>query len=207
MLNFLPALGAGTLRCARLIGLLGAMAFAGCATHYVDGTTKEVPTASFKKPATPQPVQLLFEFQTKGTLNARATDMLKAEVIQQVKGSGLFAGVDDKPVAGGALLSLTLNNVPLTDDVFTKGFVTGFTFGLVGSQVSDGYVCTATYLTSDKPAGITKSARHAIHTSMGTGGAPPNSAKAESLTAAVHTMVRQIVSTTLNDLSQDPSFK
>jgi hypothetical protein len=73
--------------------------------------------------------------------------------------------------------------------------------------VSDGYVCTARYLTNDKPAGIAKTVRHAIHTSMGTGGAPPNSTKAESITAAVHTMTREIVSTALNELSQDPSFK
>ena len=38
----------------------------GCASVYLDGTTKEVPVAQFKKPASPAPVQLFFDFQTKG---------------------------------------------------------------------------------------------------------------------------------------------
>ena len=207
MFKLLPALHAGVLRSVRLFGLLVVTALAGCATSYVDGTTKDVPSSAFRKPASPQPVQLLFEFQTKGTLNTRVTDGLKAEVTQQIQSSGLFSSVVDKPVPGGALLSVTLNNVPLSDDAFRKGFVTGFTFGLVGSQVSDGYVCTVTYLTNAQPAGVTKQARHAIHTTVGASSAPPNSVKADSIGAAVHTMTRQIVSTTLNDLSQDSNFK
>ncbi|CAN5823791.1 hypothetical protein BH11PSE8_BH11PSE8_30200 [soil metagenome] len=195
------------LRLMRLASLLGAAALAGCATHYVDSNIKEISAAAYKKPAEPKPVQLLFEFQTKGTLNTRATDTLKAEVREQIKSSGLFSAVEDKPVADGALLSVTLNNVPMTDDAFTKGFVTGFTFGLVGSQVSDGYVCTANYLPEARAAMITKSERHAIHTTMGASNAPANGVKAESLLAAVHTMTRQIVSATLNDLAKDPSFK
>ena len=207
MFHALPAIGAGSLRLARFICVLGVAAFAGCATHYVDGSTKEVAAAAFRKPAEPKPVQLLFEFQTKGTLNSRATESLKAQVTEQVRSSGLFSGIDDKPVAGGGLLSVTLNNVPLTDDAFSKGFVTGLTFGLAGSQVSDGYVCTVNFQSNARPGTITKIARHAIHTSMGANSAPPNSKKMESIGVAVTTMTREIVSTTLNDLSQDPLFK
>ncbi|HZT55825.1 MAG TPA: hypothetical protein VFA35_06340, partial [Burkholderiaceae bacterium] len=175
MFDIWSAAHAGSLRFARFACLAGVIAFTGCATHYIDGSTKEVAAASFRKPAEPKPVQLLFEFQTKGALNTRATDFLKAQVTEQVKGSGLFASVDDKPVAGGGLLSVTLNNVPLTDDAFTKGFVTGFTFGLVGSQVSDGYVCTVKYAAAQQNDMIVKTARHAIHTAMGAKDAPPNS--------------------------------
>lgn len=187
--------------------LAAAISLTGCASIYTDINTKDVPVASYKKPAQAQPVQLMFEFQTKGAANARATEFLKSQVTEQVSASGLFSSVTTTPAPNGAILSIKLNNVPLTDDAFTKGFVTGLTFGLAGSQVSDGYVCTATYVPGADAPPLTKQARHAIHTVMGAGSAPANGVKAESLEAAVRTMTRQIVSTALNDLSQDGSFK
>ena len=200
------AAGAGRF-ITRAVGAMLVALLTGCANFYVDGTTREVPAAQFKKMAEPKPVQVLFEFQTKGVVNARATDHLKAQVIDQVKASGLFASVDDKPVANGSMLSVTLNNVPLTDDAFSKGFVTGLTFGLAGSKVSDGYVCTMTYTDPKQPAPLVKQARHAIHTTLGANGAPTNATKADNVEAAVRTMTHQIVSNTLNDLSQDVSFR
>jgi hypothetical protein len=202
-----PAVRAGLLRFARILCLVGAAALTGCANMYVDTNTKEVAAAQFKKPETPKPVQLVFEFQTKGAPNAGATKLLKAQVVEQVKGSGLFSQVEEAPVAGGALMSVTLNNVPLSDDAFSKGFVTGLTFGLAGSQVSDGYVCSVKYLTSGPSQPITKTARHAIHTTIGASSAPANGVKADNPEAAVRTMTRQVVSNLLNDLSQDVAFK
>jgi len=206
MVNGLAASRFNPRHWARQVLLLATLALSGCATHYVDSNTKEVPVADYKKPVNAKPVQLLFEFQTRGAINTRATDFLKAQVSDQVKTSGLFSAVDDKPVAGGALLSVTLNNVPLTDDLFTKGFVTGLTFGLAGSTVSDGYVCTVKYVDAGHADPIVKMARHAIHTTMGASGAPPNAIKADSVTAAINVMTRQIVSQVLNDLAQDPAF-
>ena len=112
----------------------------------------------------------------------------------------------ETPVPDGALLSVVLNNVPMSDDAFSKGFVTGLTFGLAGSQVSDGYICTMKYLPAPQAAPITKTARHAIHTVIGAKEGPANGTKMESIEMAVKTMTRQIVSTALNDLSHDPAF-
>lgn len=204
--NF-SAMSAGLRRAARVFALMGAAALTGCATHYVDGSTKEVNAAQFRKPAQAKPVQLVFEFQTKGVANAQATEFLKAQVTEQVQGSGLFSQVDGKPVAGGALLSVTLNNVPLTDDAFSKGFAAGLTFGLAGSQVSDGYVCTVRYLGNGQAEALTKTARHAIHTTVGASKTPDNAVKVDNIEAGVRMMTRQVVSTALNDLSQDAAFK
>jgi hypothetical protein len=179
----------------------------GCASFYLDTATKEIPVEAYKKPATPKPVQLVFEFQTKGVANASATKYLSAQVVDQVKGSGLFSEVKETPVADGALLNVVLNNVPLTDDAFSKGFVTGLTFGLAGSQVSDGYVCTIKYLPSTQDAAINTMARHAIHTVMGAKEEPANGTKVDNLEVAIKTMTRQIVSTSLDDLSRNPAFK
>jgi hypothetical protein len=196
-------------RWTRLLGAVAtglmALAMVGCASHYVDGSTKEVDAATFRKPAAPAPVQVLFEFETKGVSNTRATDALKKQVVEQVRGSGLFSAADEKPVPNGALLGVKLNNVPMQDDAFSKGFATGLTFGLAGSQVSDGYICTVQYVAPGKEP-VVKVVRHAIHTTIGAAATPGNSQKAKNITDAVNTMVRQIVGNALNDLSRDPAF-
>lgn len=179
----------------------------GCASAYLDASTKEVPAAQFKKPASPAPVQLLFDFQTKGVVNAQATAMLRERVTAQVKASGLFSDVGSAVVPNGAVLSITLNNVPMSDDAFSKGFITGLTLGLAGSQVGDGYVCTATYRTSDSPAPVVKQARHAIYTTLGATGGPSNAVKMPNHQEAAFQMTTQVVSNVLNDLSQDANFK
>ncbi|MBI3432422.1 MAG: hypothetical protein HY018_09460 [Hydrogenophilales bacterium] len=195
------------LNLARAIPMLGLLALTGCASFYVDTATKEIPADAYKKPASPHPVQVVFEFQTKGVANARATQYLAPLVMEQIKGSGLFSELKTTPVEGGALLSVVLNNVPLTDDAFSKGFVTGMTFGLAGSQVSDGYVCTMKYIARPQAPAISSTARHAIHTVMGAKDGPANGTKMDSLDMAVKTMTRQVVSTALDELSRDPEFK
>ncbi|SEL84473.1 hypothetical protein SAMN05216359_11944 [Roseateles sp. YR242] len=180
----------------------------GCANFYVDNATPEVPVSAYQKPAQPQPVQLFFEFQTKGVLNQQASAHLKARLADQVRGSGVFSEVSEGPVAGGASLSIVLNNVVLTDDAFSKGFATGLTLGLAGSQVGDGYICTATYRAPGATEPIVKKARHAIYTTMGaTAGTPANGTKAASAEEAVTLMMRQVVSQVLNDVTHDTAFK
>lgn len=179
----------------------------GCASAYLDANVKEVPAAQFKKPATPGPVQLLFEFQTKGVRNANATEMLQERVIAQVKASGLFTEVGTSAVPTGASLSITLNNVPMSDDAFSKGFLTGLTFGLAGTQVGDGYVCTATYRAPGSNTPVVKQARHAIYTTIGATGGPSNAVKMPDHKEAAFQMTTQVVSNVLNDLSQDASLK
>jgi len=194
-------------RARRGLVLLAAAALTGCANFYVDGNTREVPSSELQRREPVHPVQVLFEFQTKGVANANATSLLKARVLEQVKSSGLFSEVGEAPVAGGALLGITLNNVPLTDDAFSKGFVTGLTFGLAGSQVSDGYVCTARYTPAAGAPAIVSQARHAIHTTLGSGAAPASAVKAKNIDEAVTIMTRQVVSNVLNGVSRDANFK
>jgi hypothetical protein len=179
----------------------------GCASAYLDAGTKEVPPAQFKKPANPGPVQLLFDFQTKGVSNAQATSMLRERVVAQVKASGLFSEVGSAAVPSGAMLSITLNNVPMSDDAFAKGFLTGLTLGLAGTQVGDGYVCTATYHAPGSEKPLVKRARHAIYTTVGATGGPANAVKMPDHKEAAFQMTTQVVSNVLNDLSQDADFK
>jgi len=173
---------------------------------YVDNGTKDVAASEYVRPQTTQAVQLLFAFQSKGTANARATTQTRKQVLDTVTASGLFSTVADTPVANGALLNVTINNIPVTDGAFSKGFATGFTFGLVGSTVTDGYLCTVDYQAAPGAPKLTKSTRHALHTTIGAKGAPPNATKAANVDEAVMTMVRQVVGNALKDLSTDPAF-
>jgi len=185
---------------------LACIVLPGCATMYVDNSLKEVSAADYRHPPAAQPAQLLFAFQTKGAANARATELLKKEVLDTAIASGLFASVSTDPVPGGALLSITINNIPVTDNAFAKGFATGLTFGLAGNVVTDGYLCTVDYAGPSGSQKISKTARHAIHTTVGAKGAPPNATKAKNPGEAVKTMARQVVGNALKDLSADPAF-
>lgn len=198
----------GLARHTALCMAVGAMAaMGGCATPYVDNRSRAIDPAQYQRPASAHPVQVLFEFQSKGVANPQVTAFLKTRVVDQVRTSGLFSHVSDQPVDGGALLSITLNNVVLTDDAFSKGFITGLTLGIAGSQVTDGYVCTARYGEGLGAATLQKEKRHAIHTVLGAGAAPANSTKAASMAEAVYAMTQQVLSQVLNELSSDPQFR
>lgn len=193
----------------RVGGLLLAAAMTGCvsAGHFVDGNLKEVDASHFKKTDPQHPVQVLFDFQTKGAGNARATDALKSRVVDQVAASGVFSKVSTEPVDGNALLTIRINNVPITDNAAAQGFATGLTLGLAGSQVTDGYICTANYTPPGASQPITKEVRHAIHTTIGNHAAPANATKTETADAAVTMMLHQSISHLLGDVTADPSFK
>ena len=198
-----------TARAMLLATLLAAGAItSACATMYVDNGLPEVPPERMPKVAQASPVQLLFEFRTKGTLNTRATDFLKDDVAEITRKSGLFSSVSNEPISGAGVLSLVIDNVPITgqSDAAAKGFVTGLTFGLAGSAVSDGYTCTADYVLPAGNTRLKKEVRHAIHTTVGAKGAPANSTKAKNMEAAARTMTSQIVSNALSQLAEDPAF-
>ena len=187
-----------------ILSAMTAALLAGCATHYVDGTVKDIPDAQFARPAQPQPVQIVFEFQTNGQPNPRATDFVKPMVTERVKASGLFGAISDQPGAG-ATLNVTINNVAMLDEAVRKGFLTGLTLGIAGSTVTDGYECTVTYERAGS-APLVKKAKHAIYTSMGSASDVPGGVKVGSVGEGVRIMVRQIVGVALKELSDDPAF-
>ena len=181
--------------------LAGSALLTGCASFYVDTATKEVAATQYKKVAQPRPVQLSFEFLSAGAPNARATELLRGQVSDQVTASGMFSSI----VADGKapMLNVTVNNLPADmSSAAAKGFVTGMTFGLAGNVVTDYYECKVTYLAPGQTTPVVTTAKHAIHTAMGVTSDPANATKSASGEDAVRTMTRQIVSNALNDLSQ-----
>ena len=193
----------------RICALALAVSLTACISikPYVDDGKPEVPVSEFKKTDPQHSVQVLFEFQTKGVANAKVTAMLKQQVLDQVKASGVFSNVAAEPVEGGALMSIVLNNVPVTDNAAAKGFGTGLTLGLVGSEVVDGYICTATYTAASGAPQVVKTERHAIRSTVGNASAPTGATKASSFVEAVNVMTHQVLSHVLNGLTHEPEFK
>lgn len=181
------------------------------AAMYVDGALSDVPAEKRVVVAHPQPVQLLFQFRTKGAPNAAATAEVRPRVLDAVKSSGLFSDVTDAPTANGAILNIVIEDVLTPADIKdaqTQGFATGATFFIAGSTVRDHYVCTIDYIATPGGAKITRSAQHALIMQLGLiNSPPPNAVKVPGgAKQAVAVMVRQIVSNPLNDLGADPAF-
>lgn len=157
-----------------MVLLASASLLSGCLTmkSYVDPALPVVGKGDIVAPASPQAVQVAFEFHTNGSVNASVTSTLKPRVIAVASESGLFSAVtataSDGPGAG--LLTVTIDNVPLTDNAAAKGFGTGLTLGAVGSQVTDGYTCKATYTRNGVTTEV--SAKHALHTTIGNHSGP-----------------------------------
>ncbi|MGV2292998.1 hypothetical protein AAHK20_30115 [Trinickia sp. YCB016] len=169
------------------------------AQHYVDPTLGDTPATDLKKPDNPQPIQLLFEFRTKGVANANVTTSSKPYVSDRVAKSGLFSTVSPVPVPSGRKLSIVIDNVPQADAA-KRGFTTGLTFGLAGDTVTDDYVCTFTYMEPGHDP-VTKEIHHAIVTTIGvTKG--PEGLKPVPLHDAFTTVIKQVVDRGLENLEQ-----
>lgn len=182
-----------------------ALLLSGCLSlrSFVDPTLGDVPAAQRVAVASPQPVQLIFEFRTQGAANTRATNMLREQVTESVRASGLFSEVSASPVQGGALLSIVIDNIP-EENAASQGFGTGLTLGLAGTTVSDYYVATARYAANG--AQLTSEKRHALHSQIGNAEAPANMVQAETPEAGVRTIIRQLVDHLVFDLARQPGF-
>ena len=186
-----------------VIPLLLLISLSGCISpqSYIDPALPVLRAEDLPRVAQPRPVQVLFEFRTKGAPNAAATGHTKSTVMETVSASRLFSEVSETPVAGGRTLALVIDNVPVTEDAAQKGFATGLTLGLVGTTVTDGYVCTATY-SAPGAAPKTRSVKHALHTSIGNT-TPPAGLTAMKPADAIPILVRQMTLNALQALRKD----
>lgn len=174
---------------------------------YVDPVLPMVSKADLPSTSNPHPAQILFEFQTKGVANATATSELRPRIVTVASESGLFSAVSETPPStgvDGGVLKIIINNVPLDENAAAKGFGTGLTFGLAGSMVTDGYVCTATYEFDGKITEAT--VKHAIYTTIGNHSAPEG-LKPMQPADAVHQVVDQMAWNALKQLADKGAFK
>ena len=200
---------AGGIAVALVVVALAGQAFAGV---FVGKELTDLKPEQRVTVAHPQPVQVLFQFQTKGAPNARATKFTKQVVLDTVKQSGLFTDITDGPAPNGAILNIVVNNVVKKQEMQNaeaKGFGTGLTLGLVGSNVWDHYTSEIDYVASPTASKITRTADHALAIQLGfITKAPSDGVPVEGgIKGAVFTMVRQIVANPLNAVGADPAFQ
>jgi hypothetical protein len=109
----------------------------------------------------------------------------------------LFSKVDTTPVEGGRRLVVIINDYagPKTG----SGAATGFTFGLVGTEVTDKYHCEVHY---DAPghAPISLAYEHALITTIGNASGPEGLTP-YSIGMAFDIMLRQISWSIMRDLA------
>jgi hypothetical protein len=178
---------------------------AASAASFVDPALGDVTPEKRVVVAQPKPVQLLFTFETNGKLNARATDFVKKDVLAAVKNTGAFSEVSEKPVDGGAVLSITLDNVFDLQKAKSDGVAIGLTFGLKGKLLTDDYVVVGEFIPDLAGAKITRTVKHQIHTTIGRASLPEG-VKGVKTPEAVSIMVRQTVENLVNQLAADPGF-
>ncbi|AMP14079.1 hypothetical protein [Collimonas pratensis] len=168
--------------------------------QYVDPTLPKVTVADLKQPETRQSVQVFFEFQNNGVTNPKAAESVRPMVLATLKNSNLFSDVVMAPASADRKLFVTINNVHVTKDAASKGFVTGLTFGLSGTMVTDGFQMNAVY---DVPgqAEVKHSYRHALYSTIGNADGPANltpAPKGEAIPIIMNGMVMNL----LNDMSR-----
>lgn len=190
----------------RGLALLSCVAvLSGCLTmkSYVDPALPMVGKADVEAPAAPQPVQLAFEFRTNGKANAAATSQIRPRMVTVASEAGLFSTILNEPAAGGGVLTLVIDNVAQTDNAAAKGFGTGLTLGAVGSLVTDGYVCTATFERNGVRTEV--SAKHALHTTIGNK-AGPEGLTPVTMQQGVEQVMDQLAWNVLKQLADKKAF-
>jgi hypothetical protein len=175
------------------------------AAFYVDNALGELAPEARAKITDPKPVQLLFQFTTEGKANARAAKYLTPQIFDLVRKSGLFSQVSETPVAGGAVLLITIDNIP-QKNAAGKGFAVGLSFGLAGAIVIDDYTFTVEYLGAAGGAPVKAMVPHRLYTRVGRKGAPPNTTEYKKVDLALAALVRQGVDHSLNRMALDAAF-
>lgn len=122
--------------------------------------------------------------------------------------AGFFASTSSDPVPGGALLIITIHDSPITDpnSAFAKGFLTDFTFGLVGTKGAEGYTCTVICIPAVSAERLTHVTRRPLIYTMGAHSAPDNSTPAATLKDGMKVTIRRTVGNALKELAVDPAF-
>jgi len=180
------------------------IAASGCLSlkSYVDPALPKVSYGDLLARPAPTPVALGVTFKRNGEPYARATSTARDSMRAVIERSKLFSAVLDTPATDVDRLDVVLDNVGDRGDAAGKGAVTGLTFGAKGSQVTDGYVFTATFLGVGK-APVTKVYRHAIHTTIGSAEAPAGLQPESSPRAAFDKVVEGLMLNLLLDLQKE----
>lgn len=180
------------------------------AKWFIDNTLGEVKAEERVTVTTPQPVQIIFEFQRDGKAVPAAVKQVKPMVLESLKERGFFSEVSDKPTANGALLNIVINNVVNKEELAKlkkKAFGAGLTFGLgSGLVATDRYFVSFELIPATGKPSIKTELEHAIHMKYGKSDAAIPGTEVKKVMDAVRGMVKQSVSKGMNSIAADPGF-
>ncbi len=146
-----------------LIGLIVIALLPACASQsvsYLDPTLHAVRYQDLERPASPQTIHLVPEWQTQGTPVPSLSQTLRNQLEIPLLKSGLVtlagAASADHPT-----LTVIVNNHGDTGEAVGQGILAGLTFGVAGSAVTDQYTMTARFNAKGKPP-FAKAYKHAL---------------------------------------------
>ena len=152
-----------------------ALVTSGCLSTkaYVDPQFRRAAFADVKPSDNPKPVVVEASFQVNGKDKPSVNKFVLSRVMKVLRAAKVFAEGNTTQQAKASHLKIVVNNFGDLGAAAGKGVGTGLTFGLAGSEVVDNYEMTVVY-TPVAGSPITKTYKHALHTTIGVHSAPPN---------------------------------
>jgi len=185
---------------------MAALASTGCVQlkSYVDPKLPRASLNDLHPSASPQPLQLAFEFQVNGKSHPSIARKHRPQVVRVLSDSKLFSTISSSNSTETAQLQIVMNDQADIGDAVGKGLMTGLTFGGAGSLVTDGFLFTASYTAPGK-APVTKTYQHALHSTIGNKKGPEG-LEPKSLNDAFAEVLEQLMLNLLRDLQNDAAL-
>ena len=151
--------------------LAACIVLAGCMAprSYVDPVIPRVAYEDVRRLPNPIPLVLEVEFQRNGEHLEQVDPTLRDATERVLRATGVISPVSG---LGEGKIRIVVNNVTDLGTAFAKGFGTGLTFGLVGSDAIDNYETSIT-ITMGKQIITRIGIRHRIITAIGNTSIPP----------------------------------
>jgi hypothetical protein len=128
------------------------------------------------KPHTPTvPVILEAHFQVNGEAKPAVNRIVRAAAIKVLMRSRVFVVQETQPSPDLGNLTVVVDNIADLGKAKAQGFATGLTFGAAGTDAVDRYEMTVTYMAPNGKK-FTQTYKHELHTLLGAGSQPPNTA-------------------------------
>lgn len=161
-----------TLKKIALIALLAAPLTA-CMSAYVENKSPNISAIAPK--AQPTPVKVEVEAYSNGDQNEALQQKAQAKAVETLVNTKVFA-VDP---AASSVLKLKLNENFNKGGAFAKGFLTGFTFFLVGTTSEANYTMDVSLVKGGNPVFNKQYSEKVYMTAGATAGTPENARKVD----------------------------
>jgi hypothetical protein len=189
--------------------ILGFLSLNGGCAFYLD---KSMANREYNilKPIEKKPLLIHVEYQVNGKPEACSNNQWTKMFIEAFNQSGMFSEVesaDGKTGDTGQRIDITIDEEYDAFGTMFKGFITGFTFLVVGSNATAIDNCTVVYI----PDGHTMSKKltysQLYHFSIGLIVARPEGDKQPSVAAGIKQMVKNFTVQTLSDLQKSGALQ